>query len=224
MTSRNYIGNKGGQTILPVLANLIPQSKRYFSFFLGGGGLEFSKDFKHLNWVVSDKALQSQLHASSMAKAVYKSYEALVAENKFTSDDFIFCDPPYLFSTRLSQKQYYIHEFNETDHVQFLLTIIALDSKILITHPQCELYDRYLNGWEKLNFGYQTRGGWFEDCIYVNYDWRNLPLVTYNYLGGNRTTRQQIKRKRQSLVSKFNQLSYHEQQAFLAEILPNSTL
>lgn len=214
----NYTGNKGGQTIKPILANLIPSSRRYFSLFLGGGGLENSKEFVECNWIVSEKNPDLQLKAATSAAVVFSDYKDLIENFNFTSEDFIFCDPPYLLEKRKSGRSYYKHEFSFPEHVVFLNCIRSLKANILITHPECDLYDSMLKGWFKIPFSYMTRKGWFNDCVYLNYLHCSVELVTYKYLGNDRTTRQQIKRKRKNFISKFEKLHFHEQRAIVNDM------
>ncbi len=220
MIIKNYTGAKGGQTILPILANHMPKSKRYFSFFLGGGSLEFSRDFKDCKWICSDKSASVQKHFSTSAPGVtvYKSWQQLVENYVFTSDDFIFCDPPYLFETRRTGLKYYQHEFNYENHVEFLDFIGQTQAKVLVTHPKNLLYSSQLSNFRELDFTYNTRNGMFYDCMYMNYNSSTLDLVTYKYLGYNNTDRQRIKRKTNNLITKIKNLSHHERQNLLQQL------
>jgi DNA adenine methylase len=211
----NYIGNKGGQSILPILTNLIPCSHRYFSLFFGAGGLEKSKPFSNIKWVCSEINPSNKKYTTPLANIVYSSYQELIADNNFTSEDFIFADPPYVLSTRLSGKKLYKFEFDEQSHVEFLTSVSNLPAKILITHPVHDLYNSHLTSWFKLPMRYQTRKGIYNDCVWMNYDVSSIELHNYNFLGKDFTERQQIKRKRHNIINRIESLSYHEKMAIL---------
>jgi DNA adenine methylase len=60
----------------------------------------------------------------------------------------IYLDPPYVWSTR-GRKQYR-HEMSDQDHEELLETVISSKAKIMISGYDCELYEKYLKGWRKL--------------------------------------------------------------------------
>lgn len=212
------MGNKGGQGIKEPLLNCVPIANRYFSLFYGQGGFENLPDFKNIKWSCSEKCQGLQSFSTMQASIVENDYKSLIDKNNCTSDDFVFADPPYMLSTRRSGKRYYKHEFSTENHIEFLSYASGSPAMWLITHPPCALYNRLLQSWLKIPMGYQTRNGYFEDCIWLNFNPKLVELVTYKYLGNNFIERQQIKRKRANLVKKFKALTFHEQQAILQEL------
>lgn len=64
-------------------------------------------------------------------------------------NSFIYCDPPYLHSTRVS-KSLYKNEMNEGDHIDFLKLCLSSASKILVSGYDSELYNDYLQSWNKV--------------------------------------------------------------------------
>lgn len=60
----------------------------------------------------------------------------------------IYLDPPYVLSTR-TRKQYWF-EMSDPDHEELLDTSIHSKAKIMISGYDCELYEKYLKGWRKL--------------------------------------------------------------------------
>jgi site-specific DNA-adenine methylase len=214
----NYVGNKGGQGIKEQLFNFVPKSERYFSLFYGMGGFENLPEFKNVNWIISEKDPELLSLASARYHDTYSDYKSIVEKYNFTSADFIFCDPPYLHSTRRNGRAYYKFEWDVYEHKEFLDYISVCGAKVLITHPSCSLYDNCLETWYKHEFRYMSRQGWFEDCIWTNFMPGYVELHDYNYLGQCRTERQQIKRQRANFVSKFNSLPYHQKIAIFKEL------
>jgi hypothetical protein len=214
----NYVGNKGGQGIKEQLFNFVPKSERYFSLFYGMGGFENLPEFKNVNWIISEKNPKLQSLAAASNHETYSDYRSIAEKYNFTSADFIFCDPPYLHSTRRNGKTYYKFEWDVYEHKEFLDYISGCSAKVLITHPSCSLYDNCLEAWYKHEFRYMSRQGWFEDCIWTNFIPGYVELHTYNYLGQCRTERQQIKRQRANFLSKFNSLPFHQKMAIFNEL------
>ncbi len=63
---------------------------------------------------------------------------------------FMYPDPPYLLETR-NGKQYF-HEMEDADHEQLLKTICSSNAKIMISGYESDLYNDYLNHWNKRTF------------------------------------------------------------------------
>lgn len=60
----------------------------------------------------------------------------------------IYCDPPYLRSTRHMKRQYR-REMTDEDHLELLATLKAHRGPVLISGYPSELYDRELAGWSR---------------------------------------------------------------------------
>ncbi|MDR1770499.1 MAG: DNA adenine methylase [Hungatella sp.] len=60
----------------------------------------------------------------------------------------IYLDPPYVLSTR-GRKQYR-YEMSDQDHEEMLDTSIHSRAKVMLSGYDCELYERYLKDWYKL--------------------------------------------------------------------------
>lgn len=60
----------------------------------------------------------------------------------------IYCDPPYLLSTRKG-KQYNI-EMSDKDHEELLQVLLESKSKVMLSGYESDLYDDLLRGWRKV--------------------------------------------------------------------------
>jgi len=204
-----YIGNKNFSNVIHLLVNNLPLSDRYFSLFFGGGGLENSIYTSGAHFISSEINPYCKKYENPHQSIIeFNDYKVLIESFVFTRSDFIFADPPYMFSTRKSRKKYYKFDFTSHDHIEFLNYMISLKSKIMITHPDCELYSSKLSKWKKTNFSYMTRGGKFHDCLYTNYTIGSATeLLCYDCLGVDFIDRQRIKRQRTNIVNKFKKLN-----------------
>lgn len=60
----------------------------------------------------------------------------------------IYLDPPYVWSRR-GRKQYR-YEMSDSDHEELLDTSIHSKAKIMLSGYDCELYEKYLKDWRKI--------------------------------------------------------------------------
>lgn len=217
MSDQSYVGNKNFPGVIEFLINRLPKSNRYFSLFLGSAGLELSVYTSSVNFICAEKNLKLW---TKKTKPIlhYKCYQDLLEDNVFTSADFIFADPPYRFCSRRSGKKYYEFEFSELDHIAFLNYMVSIKAKIMITHPKNKMYCNALRGWYVEDFSYMTRGGWFHDALYTNYDTSSIILLNYKCLGSNFVERQAIKRQRKNIVEKFKRLPKHIRDALILNL------
>lgn len=220
---KNYVGNKNVPGVIEFLVNRIPKSERYFSLFMGGAGLENSVYTGDITFYCSEKDT-SLWDNRGENLVLFENYQELIEHFNFTADDFIFADPPYMFSTRRSRNKYYKHEFYDQDHIEFLNYMRSIKAKVLITHPKNELYTENLTGFSIEEFTYMTRSGMFNDAIYYNYDYSSIELINYNGLGANFTERQAIKRQRINIVNKFKNLSLHKRMALIEDLKKENLL
>lgn len=222
----SYVGNKNFSNVIHELVNRLPLSSNYYSLFYGSGGLERSVYTEDALFICSEKnpECKKKYETSTMARIDYSDYRQLLEENVFTSVDFIFADPPYKFSTRRNGRVYYKFEFEIQDHIEFLNYITSLPCRIMVTHPQCDLYDNTLKGWNRHDLNYMTHSGWFKDSIYMNYDPSSVELLNYNALGSDSTDRQRIKRQRKNVVEKFKKLDHHVRMAIARDLKKNNLI
>lgn len=213
-----YVGNKNMPGVIELLVNNLPKSERYFSLFFGGGGFETSHYTDKAKFICSEKNEECLKYQSDTAIIEYSDYKDLIEDNVFSASDFIFADPPYTFSTRTAGRKYYKHEFEESNHLEFLKIITEIKAKVMITHPKCRMYNEFLKPWNKIPFSYQTRQGIFNDCLFMNYNTADIELLNYDGLGNNFIERQAIKRQRINIVNKFRKMEKHKRDKIFIEL------
>ena len=64
-------------------------------------------------------------------------------------DVLLYCDPPYLLSTRSGGKRQYRHEMTGADHIELLEAIRAHRGPVLISGYASPLYDEALKDWRR---------------------------------------------------------------------------
>lgn len=95
---------------------------------------------------------------------------AIEVINRFNYKNvFMYIDPPYPLNTR-STKQYK-HEMTDADHEELLKTILKSKAKIMISSYDNELYNEYLNGWDKVYFESNAEFGLRrKEVIWMNFE------------------------------------------------------
>ena len=90
--------------------------------------------------------------------------------NRFNNSKcFIYCDPPYLLSTRRG-KQYNV-EMSNREHEELLHALLVNKSKIMISGYESNLYNDALKSWRKKT-GYSLTQSLrkAKEVIWMNYD------------------------------------------------------
>lgn len=140
----------------------------------------------------------------------------------------VYCDPPYIKSSRRSNKRLYMWEASdqahqgkdEAWHVRLLKLLNALPCPVLLSGYDSPLYRRMLKApkWRAISYQAPIRGG----NVATEILWCNFPkpreLHDYRYLGDNRRERERIKRKKLRWVNKLKAMPDLERYAILGAI------
>lgn len=135
----------------------------------------------------------------------------------FTGRELVYCDPPYLMSTR-SGRRFYKHEMADVDHRRLLRAVRALPCPVLISGYWSKLYVEALDGWRSIHFEAMTRGG----HTATEWLWFNFPepltLHDDRFLGEGFRKREQLKRKKLRWVARLRAMPLLDRQALLSAI------
>jgi DNA adenine methylase len=133
----------------------------------------------------------------------------------------IFLDPPYLKDTRRSQADIYNHEWDELMHVNLLHRARCLGKlgyHLMICCYPNDLYAKGLIGWNHLDYKSTTRQGQVTERVYFNYP-KPTDLHDFSFYGNNFRIREQIKRKKNSLVKKLMELPENIRQYAINDVM-----
>ena len=219
----SYNGGKAGNGTYQNIINHIPKCNVFIDAMVGNGGILFNLKLPGLT-VIND------IDSGVIEKYDIQHFENIIIENfdyrsiiaKYDCDRsyniFFYFDPPYLKSSRKSQKDLYRYEWNESQHIEFLSLTNTVKSNCMISHYPCELYDNYLKGWKTFDFQSTTRNGTATERIYMNYEKPTI-LQDFRYLGKDYIDRQRIKRKVQRFIKKLETLPDDERTAILTAVI-----
>jgi DNA adenine methylase len=82
---------------------------------------------------------------------------------------FIYCDPPYVLSTRSGR--IYAKEMTDDEHIELLMVLSDHKAKIMISGYDNKIYKKFLDGWVKKKITANTEmGGKAVETIWMNYE------------------------------------------------------
>lgn len=121
--------------------------------------------------------------AERLAGVSLENRDALevIADYGQHADVLLYCDPPYLGTTRASRQ--YLHELSsDEEHRQFLRAVQDLPATVVISGYASDLYELWLDGWDRAELSAWTGNGLRdgrgkEDGHRTEVLWCNRPLV-----------------------------------------------
>ena len=114
---------------------------------------------------------------------------AIEVIKRFNFEDvLIYCDPPYLLSTRCRKQ--YRHEMSEADHIELLETLLKHRGPVVISGYASELYDDILKDWyREERIAYAQNAKQRREIIWHN---RPAPQRPYSKTPARKTPRRLI--------------------------------
>lgn len=81
---------------------------------------------------------------------------------------FMYLDPPYMWKLRAGKQ--YKHEMDDSEHRMLLEVLQNTKAKVMISGYDSELYNKYLDGWNKKTFSSNAEyGGKRTEVVWMNY-------------------------------------------------------
>jgi hypothetical protein len=125
----------------------------------------------------------------------------------------VYCDPPYLMSTRSCQHRMYRYELSVDGHRALIEVLLGLSAFVMVSGYPSELYDQALSSWRVVRYRTMTRGGRMADeCLWCNYP-EPTELHDYRYLGRDYRERERIRRKEARWVRRLSEMAVLERRA-----------
>lgn len=139
---------------------------------------------------------------------------AFLRRYPFTGSELVYCDPPYLHSTR-GDLDLYACEMTEAQHIELLDLLQRLPCYVMISGYWSRLYARSLATWSTFSYTAMTRRGPATEHVWHNYP-EPLELHDYRYLGKDRREREGIKLMQRRWTAKLDAMPRLKRQALLA--------
>ena len=207
-----YPGGKG--KCFQQIINVLPPHSTYIETHLGGGAvLRNKRPAAYSIGVDKDEEVISfwRINLPDLAEYVHADAVDFLRSYPFRGTELVYCDPPYLPSTRKRSRIYH-HDLTERDHRSLLDSLVSLPCCVVISGYASELYDSQLEHWSKIRFFAKAHDGLREECLWFNY---RVPqrLQDMRYFGANYRERQNFKRRMERLRNRIARLSLPEQHA-----------
>lgn len=130
----------------------------------------------------------------------------------------VYLDPPYLLSSRRSDRRLYRHELTAEQHAELLDVARRLPCQVMVSHYPHPVYEQALAGWRTFRFRAMTRGG----RLATEQVWCNYPepaeLHDARFVGGDKRERERVRRRVRNWVGGLQRMAPAERQAVLDAI------
>jgi len=238
-----YPGGKSGSGVYQTIINQMPPHLVYIEAFLGGGAVMRHKLPARINVGLDlDPDVISRSADIAAGGGVVQSGDRLALGRDgrpqycFERADavqwlgilrwwtailpgcLVYCDPPYLMSTRSSKRRMYRCELEEPGHIALLDVLVQLPCMVMVSGYESELYRDRLATWRVVRYRAMTSGGGMRtECLWCNFP-EPVELHDYRYLGRGFRERERIRRRRASWVAMLGRMPALERAAVIADL------
>jgi DNA adenine methylase len=219
MPAASVTGSKGGAGVAQRIVSLMPPHELYIEAFAGLAAVGRLKRPARCDVFIerdADRASSLKAMLPATAQVVIGDVMQVVMPEHVPPATVVYCDPPYLKSTRRSRRQYYRHDLlTEAEHERFLEWVCRLACRVLISGYESALYASRLLGWRVVQFRAQTQGGTAIETVWCNFP-EPAELHDVRFVGDGYRQRERIRRKVSRWVRRLERLPLAERAAILA--------
>jgi site-specific DNA-adenine methylase len=231
---KSYQGGKGSMGVHQKIINLMPKHRTYIETHLGSGTILRKKKPAHSSIAIEidEKVLNDFKYSidngdDEISKSLKNQWfwqddavEYLKQIPYVSKDTVIYCDPPYVISTRKNQKPMYKHEYNDDDHRELISVLNSFDCFVMLSGYESELYNELLDSkkWYKFTFNAMTRQGVRTECLWCNFNPDDYIKHDYSFIGDNFRERERIKRKGERWIKNLEEMGADERNFILSKI------
>jgi site-specific DNA-adenine methylase len=226
--TKSYQGGKGAMGVAEQIINRMPKHRVYIETHLGGGRVLLKKKPALTNIAIEIDTAVLDNFRYSIAKDVdgisyfnESATEWLIEKGERLNKEYlVYCDPPYVMSTRKSQVPMYKHEYDDFMHTLLIGTLNKLECFVMLSGYESELYDELLDPakWHKFTFNAMTRQGVRTEALWCNFNPDDYIKHDYSFMGDNFRERERIKRKGKRWVKNLAKLPTDERNFLLSNI------
>jgi len=211
----NYPGGKG--LSFQKFINLMPPHDVYIETHLGGGSIIQKKRPAKKNIAIElnpDVIKKWNETEQFNFELIHDDALTYLSQYTFKGNELLYCDPPYLRSTRRSQKKIYKYDYTVEQHIEFLEFIKSLPCQVMISGYHSDLYESALSDWHVHTFQTTIRQKEATEWIWMNYK-PLIELHDYRYLGSDYRERYRLKEKVKRWTKRLEGMPVLEQQALM---------
>lgn len=212
-----YFGSKATSGLCQAIIALMPPHDTYIESHLGGGAIMKRKPpaLRNIGIDRDGRALERfQCHYPVVL--VHGCAHRFLADFDYRGRELVYCDPPYLHSTRSSKRRYRL-DYEEHDHLELLRLLRSLPCQVILSGYPSSLYEQGLPGWRSLELQVMNQAGVRTEKVWFNF---NPDRVHWTrYAGKDHTDRQRIKRKAEGWGKRYRALPPGERLAVLSALM-----
>lgn len=212
-----YFGSKATYGLCQPIISIMPPHDTYIESHLGGGAIMQRKPpaMRNIGIDIDQKTI-SQFQCDYSVKLVHGCAHQFLRNYKYKGRELVYCDPPYLLSTRTSNRRYRF-DYQEKDHIELLELLKTLPCNIILSGYASALYDSHLKGWRTMELQVMNQAGVRTEKLWHNFliDRVHWP----RFAGKNFTDRQRIKRKAQNWGRMYKEMPKAERLAVLSAMM-----
>lgn len=204
-----YPGGKG--KVYQRLISMMPPHRVYIESHLGGGAVMRHKRSAQINiGVDSDRSIIDRWReeGSTACRLVVADAADYLRRRHFEGDELVYCDPPYVPTTR-RRERVYRHDYTVEQHRELLGVLLELRCMVMISGYRCDLYDHLLRGWRRETFNAMSHVGLRQEWVWMNYP-EPVALHDASHLGGSFRGRQSVRRRHERWLNRFDALESAE--------------
>ncbi|RLA01487.1 MAG: DNA methylase [Gammaproteobacteria bacterium] len=212
-----YFGSKATSGLCQPIISLMPPHDIYIETHLGGGAIMQRKPAALHNIAIDlDSRALANFECEYPVEKINGCAHQYLDEYSFQGRELLYCDPPYLHSTRTSGRRYRF-DYEEEDHVNLLSLLKRLPCSVILSGYPSALYDELLEDWRNMELQVMNQAGVRTEKLWFNFTPNRVHWPAY--AGRNFTHRQSIKRKAENWGRRYKALPYTERLAVLSSIM-----
>ena len=165
----SYFGSKATSGLCQAIIALMPPHDTYIETHLGGGAILKRKPAAITNIGIDLNAnTLKKFNRPYPVELVHGCAHQFLRNYAFTGRELIYCDPPYLHSTRSSDRRYR-YDYSEQDHIDLLNLLKTLPCQIILSGYPSTLYDDTLNDWSHREIQVMNHSGVRTEKLWFNF-------------------------------------------------------
>ena len=212
-----WFGSKAASGLCQPLVSLIPPHSVYVETHLGGGAVMKRKPpaLRNIGIDLNRRAID-RFRCDYPVELHHGCAHRFLSEFAFDGSELVYSDPPYVQSTRKSQRRYRF-DYTDADHVDLLDILKSLPCQVMVSGYPSRLYDEHLAGWRSLSLQVNNQSCIVTEKIWFNFEHDRLHWA--RFAGRNFTHRQSVKRKAENWGRRYAALPRAERLAVMAAMM-----
>ena len=212
-----WYGSKGTTGLSQAIVSAMPPHHTYLETHLGGGAIMKRKPpaQRSIGIDLNRRAIDN-FRCDQPVELHHGCAHRFLSGFDFQGRELVYCDPPYVQSTRRSERRYRF-DYTDDDHVALLGILRSLPCQVMVSGYPSALYDAHLAGWRSLEVQVNN-----QSCVVTEKLWFNFEPDRVHWAslaGRDFTHRQTVKRKAASWGRRYEAMPRAERLAVLAAIM-----